>query len=94
MDAVGESKHTQTVSKRLQVILSDSEYRAVETAAARRGTPIASVVRESLRRYIEADFLEDPSARLASVLRFARFSGPTGDVEQLLEEIERGRNAP
>jgi hypothetical protein len=80
------------VSKRLQVILSDSEYQAVETAAARRGKPIASVVRESLRKYIESDDPEDPAARLAAILRFARFTGPTGDIEQLLEEIERGRN--
>ena len=29
--------------------------------------------------------------RIAAVLRFARFSGPTGDIDQLLAEIERGR---
>ena len=30
--------------------------------------------------------------RVAAVLRFARFSGPTGDIDQLLAEIERGRS--
>lgn len=29
--------------------------------------------------------------RIAAVLRFARFAGPTGDIDQLLTEIERGR---
>ncbi|MDE2695904.1 MAG: hypothetical protein OXH97_05235 [Chloroflexota bacterium] len=32
-----------------------------------------------------------PEQRIAAVLRFARFSGPTGDIDQLLDEIERGR---
>ena len=32
-----------------------------------------------------------PEQRIAAVLRFARFAGPTGDIDQLLGEIERGR---
>ena len=31
--------------------------------------------------------------RIAAVLRFARFIGPTGDIDQLLSEIERGRTS-
>lgn len=34
----------------------------------------------------------DPAAKVAELLEFARFSGPTGDIEQILEEIERGRS--
>ena len=29
--------------------------------------------------------------RLRAVLRFARFEGPTGDIDRMLAEIERGR---
>ena len=34
-----------------------------------------------------------PEERIAAVLRFARFAGPTGDIDQLLSEIERGRTS-
>lgn len=33
-----------------------------------------------------------PEQRIAAVLRFARFAGPTGDIDQILAEIERGRS--
>ena len=34
----------------------------------------------------------NPEERDADVLRFARFSGPTGDIGQILDEIELGRH--
>lgn len=71
--------------------MPDDEYRAVEAAARRRGEPLAQLVRESLRRTVAADIEVGPEARIAAVLRFARFSGPTGDIEEVLEHIERGR---
>lgn len=71
--------------------MPDDEYRAVARAARRRGKPIAQLVRDSLRRTLAEEALPDPDQRIAAVLRFARFSGPTGDIEQLLDEIERGR---
>jgi hypothetical protein len=80
------------MSKRLQVVLSDDEYDAVADAAQRQRKPVAHIVRDSLRRTLaEEKAAMDPQARIAAVLRFARFSGPTGDIDQILEEIERGR---
>jgi hypothetical protein len=79
------------MSKRLQIIMPDDEYRAVARAARKRGKPIAQIVRESLRRTLGDDDERDPEQRIAAVLRFARFSGPTGDIDELLSEIERGR---
>jgi hypothetical protein len=80
------------MSKRLQIILPDDEYEAVAEAARREGKPVARVVRDSLRRTLEEDAeLEDPQRRIAAVLRFARFAGPTGDIEEILDDIERGR---
>jgi len=79
------------MSKRLQVILPDDEYRAVQDAAKRQGKPIAHIVRDSLRRTVAEEPEVEPAERIAAVLRFARFSGPTGDIDQLLEEIEHGR---
>jgi hypothetical protein len=80
------------MSKRLQIMLPDDEYEAVTEAARRQGKPVARLVRESLRRTLDEDAEpEDPQHRIAAILRFARFSGPTGDIEEILEDIERGR---
>ncbi|HEY5477485.1 MAG TPA: hypothetical protein VIK11_12315 [Tepidiformaceae bacterium] len=79
------------MSKRLQVLLPDDEYRAVADAAQRQGKPVARIVRESLRRTLAEETDLEPEQRIAAVLRFARFAGPTGDIAQLLDEIERGR---
>ena len=79
------------MSKRLQIVMPDDEYRAVASAARRRGKPVAQVVRESLRRTVAEEAEQDPDRRIAAVLRFARFAGPTGDIDQILAEIEAGR---
>ncbi|MEX0784446.1 MAG: antitoxin [Dehalococcoidia bacterium] len=79
------------MSKRLQVVLPDDEYRAVIDAARRQGKPVSAVVRESLRRTLADGSDSDPDQRIAAVLRFARFAGPTGDIHELLGDIERGR---
>jgi hypothetical protein len=81
------------MSKRLQVIMPDDEYEAVRRAARRRGTPVSQLVRESLRRSVAEQIEMDPERRIAAILRFARFSGPTGNIEELLADIERGRGS-
>ena len=60
------------MSKRLQVILPDDEYRAVAERARQRGRPISDVVRDSLRRTLIEDRETEPEQRIAAVLRFAR----------------------
>lgn len=82
------------MSKRLQIVMADDEYRAVVRAARRRGKPVAQLVRESLRRTLAEETERTPEQRIAAVLRFARFEGPTGDIDQILAEIERGRALP
>ena len=77
--------------KRLQVMMPDDEYRALARAAHRRSQPVAQVVRDSLRRTLAEEPAREPEERIASVLRYARFAGPTGDIDQVLAEIERGR---
>ncbi len=59
--------------------------------ARKRAVPVAQVVRDSLRRAAAEDAERLPEDRIAAVLRFARFSGPTGDIERILAEIEHGR---
>lgn len=71
--------------------MPEDEYRAVTDAAERQGKSVARLVRESLRRTLAEEQAVEPAERIARVLQFARFAGPTGDIDQLLEEIERGR---
>jgi hypothetical protein len=71
--------------------MPDDEYRAIEDAARAEGKPVASIVRETLRRGLVERKEPDPEVRIATVLRFARFSGPTGDIDEILADIERGR---
>jgi hypothetical protein len=80
------------MSKRLQVVMSDDEYRAVERVARRWEQPVAEVVRASLKRTVEDARERLPEERIAAVLRFARFEGPTGDIQSLLADIEAGRS--
>jgi hypothetical protein len=78
------------MSKRLQVVIPDDEYIALECAARRRGKPLSQLVRESLRRIVEQEEV-DTERRIAAVLRFARVDGPSADIEEVLADIERGR---
>lgn len=82
------------MSKRLQILLPDDEYRAVERVARRRGKSVSQLVRDSLRRTSAEEDEMDPEARIAAILRFARFSGPSADIEEILADIERGRALP
>lgn len=94
IDSSQEQSHTHLMSKRLQVIIPDDEYDAIISAARRRGQPVSRLVRESLRRSVAEEPEPDPERRIAAVLRFARYAGPTGDIEQLLHEIDQGRGVP
>jgi hypothetical protein len=79
------------MSKRLQVVMPEDEYEAVQRVARRRGKRLSELVRESLRRTTAEEVDEDPERRIAAVLRFARYSGPTGEIDDILAGIERGR---
>lgn len=79
------------MSKRLQIVMPDEEYRAVAKAAKLRKKPIAQLVRESLKKTLAEERERPADERIAAVLRFARFSGPTGGIDEILADIEAGR---
>ncbi|MBI5508678.1 MAG: antitoxin [Deltaproteobacteria bacterium] len=81
------------MSKRLQVLMRDKEYQALQRLCRRQKRTVADWVRESIRLRLVSEESEPPERRIARVLAFARHSAPTGDIEQLLAEIERGRSA-
>jgi hypothetical protein len=78
------------MSKRLQVVLSDEEYRAMERVARSRQMTVSSWVREALRAAQRMVPGVRPDRKIAAVREAARLSYPTGDPAQMLAEIERG----
>ncbi len=81
------------MSKRLQVLLPEEELRRIRAASRREHKTVAEWVRESLRQRLESARPESPDVRAGRILRFAKHAGPTGSIEQILGEIERGREA-
>ncbi|MCZ7589179.1 MAG: hypothetical protein M5U27_10075 [Gaiella sp.] len=78
------------MSKRLQVILSDDELREVRRAARRKRVTVSEWVRRALRAAREAESGLDTGDKLAAVRAATAHSYPSGEIEQILAEIERG----
>jgi hypothetical protein len=74
------------VSHRLQVLIPVALDRRIRKAAQRSRVSTGEWVRRALERaLVEPASAADPLDRLASL------GAPTGDIEQMLAEIEAGR---
>ena len=78
------------MSIRLQILLSEEEMKELRKLAAREHVTVGEWVRRALREARSARSTPDPQARLKAVRRAAEYSFPTGEVDQMLAEIERG----
>lgn len=78
------------MSKRLQVLLDEAEWREIQRIARARRMTVAEWVRQSLRAASRREPGSDTGKKLASVRAAARHAFPTGDVQGMLAEIERG----
>ena len=78
------------MAKRLQVILEDPEYRDIKRAARSRQMSIAGWVREALHQAQRREPVGDTGKKLAVIRAAARMGYPTGDIGQMLAEIEKG----
>jgi predicted ATPase len=78
------------MSKRLQVLLDDTEMGEIRATARRRHMTVAEWVRQALREAREREPRKDPRRKLEAIRAAAAHSFPTGDVEQMLAEIEQG----
>jgi hypothetical protein len=68
------------MTKRLRVLLADSEFDEITLLARQRHATVAGWVREALRA----------ARKLAAVEEAARHSYPIGDLDEVLAVIERG----
>lgn len=78
------------MSKRLQVVVDEVELRAFERAARRRGLTLSEWVREQLRVGERQRATSAPDRKLAAIRTAAGHAFPTGEIEDVLAEIERG----
>lgn len=78
------------MTKRLQVILQDPEYREIQRAARSRQMSIAEWVRQALAHARRREPLGDVEKKLAAIRAAVKHEFPTGDIETMLAEIEQG----
>jgi hypothetical protein len=67
------------MSKRLQVLLPDSEMAEIQALARRDQVTVGELVRRALR----AQF------KLKAIRKAAEYSFPTTDIDQMLKEIRK-----
>jgi hypothetical protein len=79
------------MSKRLQVVLKDPEYREIQRAARSRNLTVSEWVRQALDLLRRSEASGSVEKKLAAIRAAAQVNaGPAVDIEQMLEEIEQG----
>jgi hypothetical protein len=78
------------MTRRLQVLLDDEEMASLQATARQHRTTVAALVRSTLRTAVERDAGGDTGARLAAISEAAAHAFPTGEIDEILADIERG----
>lgn len=81
------------MSKRLQVLLDEAEYREIRRLARGRRTTVAGWVREAIRRARSAEPTTPAGDKLRTIRAAVEHAFPTADIDTMLAEIERGYGA-
>jgi len=76
------------MSKRSQVLLPERELADIQRLARREHLTVGEWVRRALQDAQKAP--GDPETKLKAIRQAAEFSFPTADINQMLNEIERG----
>ena len=79
------------MTKRLQVLLEERELREIKRIARGQQMTVAEWVRQALRAARHREPLGDWRKNFEVVGAAAGHSYPTGDIDQMLAEIDRGR---
>ena len=78
------------MTKRLQVILQDPEYREIQKMARSRRMSLAEWVRQALELARRREPLGTTGKKLDVIRAAAQHDYPTGDIDTMLAEIEKG----
>lgn len=78
------------MTKRMQVLFEDEEFRRLQAAARTKGQTLAEWVRGALRDVMRETPTADPQRKLKAVRLASRHSYPTAEIDRMLDEIESG----
>lgn len=78
------------MSKRLQVLFDEAELRDLRVTASRHGLTVSEWVRRTLREAGRQEPGGDLDTKLGAVRAAVRHDFPVADIDQMLDEIERG----
>ena len=78
------------MSKRLQVLLPPEELSDIQRLAKRESLTVGEWVRRALREARIRRPVSEPDKKLKAIRRAVTHSFPTGDMEQMLDEIGKG----
>lgn len=78
------------MSKRLQVLLDEKDYREIGRLARQQRVSVAEWVRAALRTARRQESGADPEAKLKAIRAAADNGFPTADMDQMLAEIAQG----
>jgi hypothetical protein len=81
------------MSKRLQVLFEDAEMEELREVASRRRMPVSEWVRNALRDARRREPQRDLGSQIRAVRAAAEYQFPTGDIDQVLAQIELGYSA-
>lgn len=81
------------MSKRLQVLLKEPEYREIQQAARSRNMTVAEWVRQALILVRRSEPSGNSGKKLDAIRAAARHEYPTADIDRMVAEIERGYNS-
>ena len=82
------------MSKRLQVLLDEEELAQIQELARRQHQTMVAWVRDALRVARDTANRPDTRRKLQAIERASLHQHPTADIDQLLDEIERGYLGP
>jgi len=78
------------MSKRLQVLLDETEFREIRRIARQNHVTVAEWVRKALRIARRNEPSADLERKLQVIRAAVAHDGPTCDIEGMLAEIEQG----
>ena len=78
------------MSKRLQVLLSDQEYKKLAQHAKLESLPLGTWVRSVLRRVTESNSSKSIDDKLKVLHRAQNINAPTASITEMIREIEDG----
>ena len=79
------------MAKRLQITVDDELYRTIQKFARGKNVGVAEWVRQVLSK-AEEDANDRAARKLRAIAEAYKHNHPTADIDQMLEEIEIGRN--